>query len=719
LEFSEDGEGGFPAAWKDVALLANPITSTINAVRIHRNPDGTVEAEHLPDFLKSDDNWFRPVNIEFGPDGCLYVADFYNKIISHNEVTTDHPARDRDHGRIWRIRHESQPRRKIPNVAKASPAQLLQHLQAPILWEKRAAWQQIADRNLTDLAPALIKLAADEKADVITRIHALWSLEELRHFDRVLLDGLLASKNDSIRREAVRSLASFDLEPAEVASRLRGAIEDENCMIRSQAIRTLSDLNDGDPAVLALLITACKPALGGNSMGGSYERNHERFLARMALEKVSAELQGYLARSGDRHPAANVLWAIQALEEAPKQKAFLALWDKVSGREVDSETFVAIAGMLKNQDIYKAVTPTFQDAAKSEKILRLALANQSRVQSKELADLLTPTVARLLKSPDTLPLALGAVSKFKMVALSQQVAAISPAGASPETLRLLLSAQAVSPVLNAERFKDLAANKAQPFDLRLDATHALAVTDQEGASRFAKLLLDEGNAAQRTQVASVLSQSAQGGAVLCRLFKDKAIAIEAIDISAAERLFQANRRLPEAKAIFTSVTKRLAEQKKQAQDRIQHLMTYIAANPGDPAKGRATFTTCLTCHKVGTEGQDIAPPLDGSGHRDLEHLLTAIVDPDAAVEGGYGLYRITRTDGSVVEGLLEKEEPLGTTVAAMGGARIFVPLAEIKKSGFVGGRSFMPPTFGQLPEATMADLVAYIATLKEEQPPTQ
>ena len=128
------------------------------------------------------------------------------------------------------------------------------------------------------------------------------------------------------------------------------------------------------------------------------------------------------------------------------------------------------------------------------------------------------------------------------------------------------------------------------------------------------------------------------------------------------------------------------------------------------------FSSCLTCHKVGTEGQDIAPPLDGSGHRDLEHLLTAIVDPDAAVEGSYGLYRITRTNGSVIEGFLDKKESLGTTVAIMGGIRTFVPRIEIKNEEFVGGRSFMPAAFGQLPEETIADLVAYIATLKEGEP---
>src|SRR3546814_13331686 len=102
LAFSEDSNGSFPEEWNNVASLANPITSTINCVRIVRNPDGSVTAKLLPDLLKSEDDWFRPVNIEFGPDGCLYIADWYDKVISNNELPIDHPGRDKTQGRIWR-----------------------------------------------------------------------------------------------------------------------------------------------------------------------------------------------------------------------------------------------------------------------------------------------------------------------------------------------------------------------------------------------------------------------------------------------------------------------------------------------------------------------------------------------------------------------------------------------------------------------------------------
>lgn len=241
LEFSEDGNSGFPAEWKDVAFLANPITNTINSVRIVRNPDGSVSAEHLPDFLESQDDWFRPVNLEFGPDGCLYVADWYNKIVSHNEVSRSHPDRDKSHGRIWRIRHESQTPRPIPNLYETPTAQLPAHLKAPTLWEKRAAWHQIADRKALELAPQLVALAADDKQDPITRIHSLWSLESLQYFDTKLMDALVGTEDGDLRREAIRSLASFDLTASQLARYLTGADQDPNAMVRSQALRTIID----------------------------------------------------------------------------------------------------------------------------------------------------------------------------------------------------------------------------------------------------------------------------------------------------------------------------------------------------------------------------------------------------------------------------------------------------------------------------------------------
>src|SRR6202042_878113 len=82
--------------------ICNVVTNRINRDRIewHGSPPKGIEQ---PDFVWSEDNWFRPVDIKLGPDGALYVADFYNRIIGHYEVPLTHPGRDRERGRIWRI----------------------------------------------------------------------------------------------------------------------------------------------------------------------------------------------------------------------------------------------------------------------------------------------------------------------------------------------------------------------------------------------------------------------------------------------------------------------------------------------------------------------------------------------------------------------------------------------------------------------------------------
>ena len=129
-------------------------------------------------------------------------------------------------------------------------------------------------------------------------------------------------------------------------------------------------------------------------------------------------------------------------------------------------------------------------------------------------------------------------------------------------------------------------------------------------------------------------------------------------------------------------------------------------------KGEQYFQTCLLCHAVGDKGFDIAPALDGSSTRELHALLTAIVNPDIAVEGGYNLHRIEKKDGSVLDGYLYKAGDTGLTMAVMGGAKIFVPKGEIKKEGAVDGKSFMPSIFASYDDQTMVDLVSYIKTLK-------
>jgi hypothetical protein len=91
------------------------MTSRVNRDSI-RHRGATVQAIEEPDFVKSDDPWIRPVDLQVGPDGAPYIADFYNKIIGHCEVPLTHPGRDRFRGRIWRVVHMGNPNGPTPTT---------------------------------------------------------------------------------------------------------------------------------------------------------------------------------------------------------------------------------------------------------------------------------------------------------------------------------------------------------------------------------------------------------------------------------------------------------------------------------------------------------------------------------------------------------------------------------------------------------------------------
>ncbi len=718
LAFADDISGSFPDEWKDVAFLANPITSTINAVRIVRNADGTVSAEHLPDLLSSDDKFFRPVNMEFGPDGCLYIADWYNKIISHNEIPTSHPDRDKTSGRIWRIRHESQQPRAIPDLTKVETAELPEYLRSPSIWAKRAAWHQIADRPVAEtmpLAPAIIALAADESQDEITRILALWSLEGIRHYDPSLLSALLKSPAHDLRREAVRSLISFDLSAADLAGALGPLAEDSHPMVRSQVLRTIDESGKMDAALIAMLVQACKPAIPGNDMGGAYERRFERYLALKALEEHPAELYSYLTGAGSTQPAMNRLWAINALPRQQKERLFLQIWPSANISRLDESDFIMISKMLKNPAVYAALKPVLADPAQAAHHIDMALRHQQRSYSAELSVLLQPAVIHLLKSgnEEERKRALDAIGKLKIAGVQQHVAALIEGDQSPDILRLALRALGNDPKGNRNIFARAAVNGDLEPGLRLEALKTLAQVDAGAAGRIAENMATSFGEEQQKMLVGSLSATRAGSLLLTGMYHKKQLPLEVFDLPAVERIHNADTTSQTAGIMLKAVQERVAKEKQEFQSRMDKYMAIAKAENGDPVKGEALFQTCLMCHRVGEKGYDIAPALDGSASRENEALLTAILDPDAAVEGGYAMYRLVKKDNTTLEGYLYQQEDRGITIAFMGGSKVFVPRADIKSEGFLGGRSFMPKgLIDGYSDGQVADLLAYIRTLQ-------
>ena len=723
LAFSEDGSQGFPAEWKDVAFLANPITSEINSVRIKRKPDGTVVAEHLKPLLKSKDDWFRPVHAEFGPDGCLYIVDWYNKIVSHNELPTTHPDRDKKHGRIWRIRHQSQKPRTIPNLITAPASALVKHLSAETLWEKRAAWHQIADRPAQEtkpLIPALVSLVADKSASTTTRIHALWSLESLGHFDQKLMTATLASEDDDLRREAVRSLASFKLTADQVAALVSPLSEDDNVMVRSQVLRTLSDIGTASNATIRLLVSACKKEIPGNQLGGAYERKFERFLARKALEEYPSELAQFLATpEAATTPAINLLWANQALPDGGK-KAFLTLWQNIKSKPMNDSTFVVLAGLSSQANIAQELKPMFSDKANAEKFVDLALNNQRIVQSDSFAAMIALSINNLLDSDDHKLQAKGleAISRLRVKPALAKAEQVYKASKDATVKLAALKALDVDRDKYVAHFEAILKDPNSQFAMISQAAYSMGRADGASRNRNRDLLAAylKQNPGRKIEIINIQAKSDHGLYQLRELVDAGVLSIEDFDYTTADRMLFALAFLknPTVAAIHTAVSAKHDAAKNKAKERIPSLIELAEKKGGNALAGKAIFTgMCLSCHQVGEQGTGIGPALDGSSKREPEALLTAIFLPDEAAEGAYVLFRVLEKNGTIHEGLKIKSDELGATVAFQGGDTAFIPRQYIRREEHAGSRSFMPSgLFDQLPDSVIEDIMAHVRTLK-------
>jgi len=709
LAYDENGSKGFPAKWKNLAFLANPITNSINCVIADRNPDGSVISEHREDFLTCEDEWFRPVNIEFGPDGCLYILDWYNKIISHNEVRRDHPERDKSHGRLWRVRHESQVGRAIPNVQKAATSQLLAHLKSEILWEKRAAWHQIADRQAKELVPELEKLVLDKALATSSRVHALWSLESLGAYNATVMQALLGDEQVNVVREALRSLASFKPEIGEVVALVSPLADHPHYLIREQVLRTLDEVGQANQDSIRLLVAACKPAMP-NKFGGGYEQNFQRFLARKALERYPDELEEFVfSARADEMPTANVEWATQALGNEAKSRAFARNWDAKTGK-LTAETLIGVQEFISTPDMMKLLASEIQ----TKQFIELALQVQPRVISKNLHAAMVPALKMLLSSGDESDrqLAFKAVDAFKAPGINDEILAYAlslPVAQVDKPLMALLSLNRQGAQSLLER---IGSDTSLDRDVRLAA--CMGLTDVEGRDPVKMVLgiLEGKEEAEVAAIIGTLAQSADGGEILLALLEQEKISYEAFEIRDGERVASLYpERTSAAKLRGVSHGKR-RQRMKAGNGKIEAFFKAYQTLEGDPVVGQGVFASCMACHQVNGQGQNLGPALDGSANRDIKHLLTAIVKPDEAVEGGYMIYRITTRSGEIIEGLRRQSNEFGVSVYLMGGVVEFIPRENIATEVLLHGRSFMPAHYGELPEQMMVDLLTYIQTLK-------
>jgi putative heme-binding domain-containing protein len=245
----------FPPEYRANTFIGNVMTCRINRDSFTEHGSTRVAKEEA-DFLVSDDPWFRPVDLQLGPDGGIYVADFYNRIIGHYEVPLDHPGRDRERGRIWRIAYVGQTpsppleerageRRVIRfappsfDLSRAPIQQLLSELARPNITRRMLAMTEIVDRHGPSAIAPVKKMMRDKQSAAFQKIHGLWVLQRLNGLDQKILSAAAKDKDRAVRTHVMRVLSEITVWDARQRDLVLAGLRDSDPYVERAAADAL------------------------------------------------------------------------------------------------------------------------------------------------------------------------------------------------------------------------------------------------------------------------------------------------------------------------------------------------------------------------------------------------------------------------------------------------------------------------------------------------
>src|SRR5262249_42358400 len=200
----------FPEAYRGNTFICDPANNLI-----HRDilvPNGATFIAKRGDadceFLASTDNWFRPVSLALGPDGALYVCDFYREVIETplslpDDIKKKVNLESRGRGRIWGIVPDGAKRPKKAALSKATSAELVQHLDNPNSWWRLTAQRLLVERQDSKAVAPLQKLTQNATTPQ-GRAHALWTLHGLKALDDYVIERASKDPESGVREQALR-----------------------------------------------------------------------------------------------------------------------------------------------------------------------------------------------------------------------------------------------------------------------------------------------------------------------------------------------------------------------------------------------------------------------------------------------------------------------------------------------------------------------------------
>jgi putative membrane-bound dehydrogenase-like protein len=681
--------GIFKAPYDNVTFVCEPVSNLIHVDRL-RSKGATFTANRIrphTEFLASRDPKFRPVNIYVGPDGALYVIDYYRQIIEHPEwmgedvVKSGALYNDTDKGRIYRIASTGTASAdwiKGLTFGNSSAEHLVSYLVSPNSWWRYNAQRLLVDRQDKKVIPALRKMAGNETS-AMGRLHALWTLEGMRALPANLIEIALQDSVSGIRENAIR-LAELHLgETPGLATSLLALQNDPDAKVRFQLLCTLGSLNsraavdarhrllfkditDEWVQIAALSARTLEAPALLNDVLATFNKNEpgytqlvKRLTAIVGATATPPQIVNLIERAVDTKQDANPGWAKPVLD----------------GLAIELED-----------------NPNFSPSLSQRLLVSSFFDHPSDVVRSGVLHLLRVTGI----SDDAL--AKQSIQRALQIAVDNQ----QPESKRADAIEFLSMRDASN---HSALLKDLFV-PTEPLSVQLASLRTLSSIPDTTAAGFL------------IRRWSVLTPELRDAAVQTFFDSDSRIAmllmaIETGKIQSAEipwprqvRLMaQSNDSLrSRARLLFTQNT----------DDQINAEYADALQLEGDVVSGEQVYQQqCALCHQVrGTLGIEVGPDLGTVHNWSKQAIMANILAPSQSISSGYDLWAVELTNGEKLQGIIVTETPGALTLRNTGTLDRTVARHDIKSLRAMS-LSVMPTGLEkQMSLQQMADLLTFL-----------
>ncbi|MEM7602266.1 MAG: hypothetical protein AAF357_12725, partial [Verrucomicrobiota bacterium] len=687
----------------------------INLFKLTDNGSAYTSSQ-VEDLVSSKHRAFRPIDIKMGPDGAIYVADWYNPIIQHGEVDFRDPRRDKEHGRIWRISFDGRELLERPEIASAPDSDLVSlALESNAGWVREQAGKELRTRDAESVLAVLESSSPSKEVDSdLFELRKIWAAQSINHLDIAAIETLLGSKNHKARAGALRALYYTASEHEEAFTLASKAVSDSHPQVRLWAVSVLAQLDSPDTLKLALR------ALEGVEVDDFLD------FAIWSICREHEDRWTHLTESGNPFEnTSQLLFAARALNKAVAVPILLSSLEKgeftTDQQIADFTDWISKVGSPADLNSIFGFGLAEATSESAQSIVLEALASAGRIRKIQPAGD-TNRLSRFLRSsnPALFASAAALAGQWKLESArggleEAFLAAPTDKARAEAALAGLIS---LGGPKTASLFQQLAKDAAAPF-----LTRSLAVIGRtrmnpaEGAKLAVALLNDAPEGKDPHGIFDAFLSNKQGPPALAAALKNASLPQEIALIGMQKASSAAT-----SPAILVKAIQEAGGLKPMKMaltpDEMEAMMEQVASS-GNPYNGEAIYRRaalqCIVCHAIGGAGGIIGPDMVSIGaSAPVDYLIDSLLQPSVKIKEGYHTTLVTLKNGDSFAGAIAREDENEIVIRDAVGSENRIAKSDVATNQ-ISPVSLMPPGLtASLREDEFVDLVRFLSELGKD-----